>query len=33
MAARKILARPQALTPAVAAAPGFDLKTWEAQNR
>ncbi|MFC5549138.1 NAD(P)/FAD-dependent oxidoreductase [Massilia aerilata] len=33
MAARKILARPPALTPAVAAAPGFELKTWEAQNR
>jgi 3-phenylpropionate/trans-cinnamate dioxygenase ferredoxin reductase subunit len=33
MAARKILARPPALTPAVAASPGFDLKTWEAQNR
>jgi len=33
MAARKILARPPALTPAVAAAPGFDLKAWEAANR
>jgi len=31
--ARKILARPPALTPAAAAAPGFDLKTWEASNR
>lgn len=33
MAARKILARPPALTPALAAAPGFDLKAWEAANR
>jgi len=33
MAARKILARPPALTPAVAAAPGFDLKAWEALSR
>lgn len=33
MAARKILARPPALTPAVAAADGFDLKMWEAANR
>jgi 3-phenylpropionate/trans-cinnamate dioxygenase ferredoxin reductase subunit len=31
--ARKILSRPPALTPAVAAAPGFDLKAWEAANR
>ncbi len=30
---RKILARPPALTPAVAAAAGFDLKAWEAANR
>ena len=33
MVARKILSRPPALTPAVAAAPGFDLKEWEAANR
>lgn len=33
MAARKILARPPALTPALAAAEGFDLKMWEAANR
>ena len=33
MAARKILARPPRLTPAEAAAPGFDLKVWEAANR
>jgi 3-phenylpropionate/trans-cinnamate dioxygenase ferredoxin reductase subunit len=33
MAARKILARPPALTPAMAAAPGFDLKAWEVANR
>ncbi|MBB3219938.1 NAD(P)/FAD-dependent oxidoreductase [Pseudoduganella umbonata] len=33
MAARKILARPPALTPSMAAAPGFDLKAWEAANR
>ncbi|MFC5477828.1 NAD(P)/FAD-dependent oxidoreductase [Massilia suwonensis] len=33
MAARKILSRPPALTPAVAAAPGFDLKEWEVANR
>ncbi len=33
MAARKILARAPALTPAVAAAAGFDLKAWEAANR
>ncbi len=31
--ARKILARPPALTPAAAAAPDFDLKAWEAANR
>ncbi|AKU12335.1 protein EthA [Azoarcus sp. CIB] len=31
--ARKILARPPALTPATAAAPDFDLKAWEAANR
>lgn len=31
--ARKILSRPPALTPVVAAAQGFDLKTWEAENR
>ena len=31
--ARKILARPPALMPLVAAAQGFDLKTWEAENR
>lgn len=33
MVARKILSRAPALTPAVAAAPGFDLKAWEAANR
>ncbi|MGX4643980.1 NAD(P)/FAD-dependent oxidoreductase [Massilia sp. SYSU DXS3249] len=33
MAARKILARPPALTPSAAAAPGFELKDWEAANR
>jgi 3-phenylpropionate/trans-cinnamate dioxygenase ferredoxin reductase subunit len=33
MAARKILARPPRLTPAEAAAPGFELKVWEAANR
>jgi NADPH-dependent 2,4-dienoyl-CoA reductase/sulfur reductase-like enzyme len=33
MAARKILARGPALTAAVAAAPGFDLRAWEAANR
>lgn len=33
MAARKILARPPALTPAVASAPGFDLKAWELATR
>lgn len=33
MAARKILARPPALTPSVAASPEFDLKAWEAANR
>lgn len=31
--ARKILARPPALTPAVASAEGFDLKSWEVANR
>lgn len=31
--ARKVLARAPALTPAVAAAPGFELKAWEAENR
>lgn len=31
--ARKILSRPPALTPAVAATPGFDLKVWESENR
>lgn len=31
--ARKILSRPPALTPAVAAAPDFDLKVWEVANR
>ena len=31
--ARKILARPPALTPAVAELPDFDLKAWEAANR
>jgi 3-phenylpropionate/trans-cinnamate dioxygenase ferredoxin reductase subunit len=30
--ARKILSRPPALTPAVAASEGFDLKSWEAAN-
>jgi 3-phenylpropionate/trans-cinnamate dioxygenase ferredoxin reductase subunit len=33
MAARKILARPPRLSPAEAAADGFDLKAWEAANR
>jgi hypothetical protein len=33
MAARKILARPPRLTPAEAAATGFELKVWEAANR
>jgi len=33
MVARKILARAPALTPDVAAAPGFDLKAWEAASR
>ncbi len=33
MTARKILSRAAALSPMVAAAPGFDLKAWEAANR
>ncbi|HXR02749.1 MAG TPA: FAD-dependent oxidoreductase [Pseudomonas sp.] len=33
MAARKILARPPQLTATQAAAPGFELKAWEAANR
>jgi 3-phenylpropionate/trans-cinnamate dioxygenase ferredoxin reductase component len=33
MVARKLLGRPPKLTPAEAAAPGFDLKAWEAANR
>lgn len=33
VAARRVLARPPALTPAQAAAPDFDFKTWEAANR
>ncbi len=33
MVARKILARAPVLTPAVASAPDFDLKAWEAANR
>jgi hypothetical protein len=33
MAARKILARPPQLTAVEAAAPGFELKAWEAANR
>jgi len=33
MAARKILARPPKLTPAEAAAEGFELKAWELANR
>jgi len=33
MLARKILSRPPALTPVMAAALGFDLKAWEAENR
>lgn len=33
MAARKILARPPQLSPAEAAAPGFEMKVWEAANR
>jgi 3-phenylpropionate/trans-cinnamate dioxygenase ferredoxin reductase subunit len=33
MAARKILARPAALTAAQASEPGFDLKAWELSSR
>jgi 3-phenylpropionate/trans-cinnamate dioxygenase ferredoxin reductase subunit len=33
MAARKIIARRGTFTPQEAAAPGFDLKVWEAANR
>jgi NADPH-dependent 2,4-dienoyl-CoA reductase/sulfur reductase-like enzyme len=33
MAARKLLARVPTLTPSVAAAPGFDLRSWETNDR